>query len=125
MNTIENYSFNVYCNTDNNPIFTKKNSTKAGESNLYNDNKNSHKKSIRVELSENQYSQFRGMAKREKVSLRHLAITKMFDSPIGLQEYKERQARLLPSLHALIDQVDDDVLQCSIRRKVAELYADL
>ena len=85
-------------------------------------NKN-EKKSIRIELTEDEYELFSHFAKQEKISLRHLAKTRMLDSSIGLQEYKERQARRLPKLHALVDQIEDEELQSKIRQGMRDLYA--
>ena len=81
------------------------------------------KTSVRVELTKDEYELFSQYAKQEEISLRHLAKTRMLDSSIGLQEYKERQARRLPKLHALIDQVEDEELQSKIRQEVRDLYA--
>ena len=81
------------------------------------------KVSIRVELTNDEYELFSQYAKQEKISLRHLAKTRMLDSPVGLQEYKERQARRLPKLHALVDQIEDEELQSKIRQEVRDLYA--
>ena len=83
------------------------------------------KKYIRVELNEEEYKQFSQIARKERISLRHLALTRMLDSPVGLQEYKDRQARLLPSLQSIIDEVDEQKIQNKLRMKVGEIYADL
>ena len=81
------------------------------------------KVSVRIELTKVEYELFSQYAKQEKISLRHLAKTRMLDSPVGLQEYKERQARRLPKLHALVDQIEDEELQSKIRQEVRDLYA--
>ncbi len=89
------------------------------------ENDDNKTKSIRVELPLDEYEEFHQLAQRERVTLRHLARTKMLDSPVGLQEYKDHQARLLPSMHSLIDKVDDERLQAALRRKVGEFCAYL
>ena len=95
---------------------------------LYRDNRSSgsgkdvvRKKYIRVELNEDEYNRFSQIARKEKISLRHLAVTKMLDSSIGLKEYREHQYRLLPSLYGLIDEVDDYDLQNRMKAKVREI----
>ena len=104
---------------------SKQNNNKYYNTNEIENNPTSKKRYIRVELSDDEYNRFAQTAKKEKVSLRHLAVTKMLDSTVGLQEYKDHQTRLLPSLHALIDEVDDYELQNKLRMKVREIYAYL
>ena len=127
-----------YCNSNSNrivcysidiPIYMKQ-SSKQNNYKYYNSDKientpTSKKRYIRVELSDDEYNRFAQTAKNEKVSLRHLAVTRMLDSPFGLQEYMDHQTRLLPSLHALIDEVDDYNLQNKLRMKVREIHAYL
>ena len=119
----------IVCYSIDIPIYMKQ-SSKQSINNYYNSNEiesnlTSKKRYIRVELSKDEYNRFAQTAKNERVSLRHLAVTRMLDSPIGLQEYKEHQTRLLPSLQALIDEVDDYDLQNKLRQKVREIYAYL
>lgn len=107
-----------------------KQSSKQNNYKYYNSDKientpTSKKRYIRVELSDDEYKRFFQTAKNERVSLRHLAVTRMLDSTVGLQEYRDHQTRLLPSLHALIDEVDDYDLQNKLRQKVREIYAYL
>lgn len=87
--------------------------------------KECRKKSIRVELSMEDYNQFRQMAEKRKISLRHLAVTKMLDTAEGLQEYKNQLAILMPEIHHLIDQMEDQELQEMLRKKVGEAFANL
>lgn len=87
--------------------------------------KKSRKKSIRVELSIEDYNQFRQMAEKKRVTLRHLAMTKMLDTSEGLQEYKNQLAILMPEIHHLIDQMEDQELQEMLRKKVGEAFANL
>ena len=89
------------------------------------DENNSKTKSIRVELTMHEYNQFSQMAKKENVTLRYLARTKMLDSPVGLREYKDRQVKIIAQLHGLIDQVEDENLEHQLRLKVRELSASM
>ena len=119
----------IVCYSIDIPIYMKQ-SSKQNNNQYYNsseieNNPKSKKRYIRVELSDDEYNRFSQTAKYEKVSLRHLAVTRMLDSPIGLQEYKDHQTRLLPSLHALIDEVNDEDLQRKLKQKVREIYAYL
>ena len=122
-------SNSIVCYSIDIPIYmkqsSKQNNYKYHNSNEIENNPTSKKRYIRVELSDDEYNRFAQTAKNEKISLRHLAVTRMLDSPIGLQEYKDHQTRLLPSLHALIDEVDDFDLQNKLRMKVREIYAYL
>ena len=122
-------SNSIVCYSTDIPIYmkqsSKQNNDKYYKSNEIENNLTSKKRYIRVELSDDEYNRFAQTAKNENVSLRHLAVTRMLDSPIGLQEYKDHQTRLLPSLHALIDEVDDFDLQNKLRMKVREIYAYL
>ena len=122
-------SNSIVCYSIDIPIYMKQSSKQNNEkyynSNEIENNPTSKKRYIRVELSDDEYNRFSQTAKNEKVSLRHLAVTRMLDSPIGLQEYKDHQTRLLPSLHALIDEVDDYNLQNKLRMKVREIHAYL
>ena len=86
------------------------------------DNKN---KSIRVELTMDEYNRFSQMAQKENVTLRHLARTKMLDSSVGLREYKDHQVKIIAQLHGLIDQVEDENLEHQLRLKVRELNASM
>ena len=119
----------IVCYSIDIPIYMKQSSKQNNEkyynSNEIENNPASKKRYIRVELSNDEYNRFAQTAKNERVSLRHLAVTRMLDSPIGLQEYKDHQTRLLPSLQALIDEVDDYDLQNKLRQKVREIYAYL
>lgn len=122
-------SNSIICYSIDIPIYMKQ-SSKQNNYKYYNSDKientpTNKKRYIRVELSDDEYSRFSQTAKNERVSLRHLAVTRMLDSTIGLQEYKDHQTRLLPSLHALIDEVDDFDLQNKLRMKVREIYAYL
>ena len=119
----------IVCYSIDIPIYMKQ-SSKQNNNQYYNsseieNNPKSKKRYIRVELSNDEYNRFAQIAKNEKISLRHLAVTRMLDSPAGLQEYKDHQTRLLPSLHALIDEVDDYELKNKLRMKVREIYAYL
>ena len=87
--------------------------------------KNNKTKSIRVELTMDEYNQFSQMAKKENVTLRHLARTKMLDSSVGLREYKDHQVKIIAQLHGLIDQVEDENLEHQLRLKVRELNASM
>ena len=89
------------------------------------DEKNNKTKSIRVELTMDEYNQFSQMAQKENVTLRHLARTKMLDSPVGLREYKDHQVKIIAQLHGLIDQVEDENLEHQLRLKVRELSASM
>ena len=121
-------SNSIVCYSIDIPIYMKQ-SSKQNNNQYYNkeieNNPTSKKRYIRVELSDDEYNRFARTAKNERISLRHLAVTRMLDSPVGLQEYKDHQTRLLPSLHALIDEVDDYDLQTKLRQKVREIYAYL
>ena len=88
-------------------------------------NNNSKTKSIRVELTMDEYNRFSQMAQKENVTLRHLARTKMLDSPVGLREYKDYQVKIIAQLHGLIDQVEDENLEHQLRLKVRELNASM
>ena len=88
-------------------------------------NNNSKTKSIRVELTMDEYNRFSQMAKKENVTLRHLARTKMLDSPVGLREYKDHQVKIIAQLHGLIDQVEDENLEHQLRQKVRELNVSM
>ena len=87
--------------------------------------KNNKTKSIRVELTMDEYNRFSQMAKKENVTLRHLARTKMLDSPVGLREYRDHQVKIIAQLHGLIDQVEDENLEHQLRLKVRELNASM
>ena len=88
-------------------------------------NNNNKTKSIRVELTMDEYNRFSQMAQKENVTLRYLARTKMLDSPVGLREYKDRQVKIIAQLHGLIDQVEDENLEHQLRLKVRELNASM
>ena len=122
-------SNSIVCYSIDIPIYMKQ-SSKQNNNKYYNNNEienspTNKKRYIRVELSDDEYNRFARTAKNERISLRHLAVTRMLDSPVGLQEYKDHQTRLLPSLHALIDEVDDYDLQIKLRQKVREIHAYL
>ena len=130
INTLFNSNSITLCSTiDLSLSFPQKTKTIETDSGPYPavspDEKNNKTKSIRVELTMDEYNRFSQMAKQENVTLRHLARTKMLDSSVGLREYKDHQVKIVAQIHGLIDKVEDEDLEHQLRLKVRELNASL
>ena len=99
-------------------------------SNIYNRNEaNStnvkQMRSIRVELTVEEYEMFSKQAKEQKIFKRCLARTRLLDTQEGVKGLRDRLIRGLPGLHSLVDQIEDPDLQRELRERMVTMYGDL